>query len=130
MAMAAQPQIAAGEFRKPASTQAVNLKIAPAIQEGQARPLRETSDSDASPTETPEPPARPSDKAADMDASVSSKLTAVADQPQIAAGEFRKPASTQAVNFKIASEHGAAPVVLPSSSDSKPESNGPSPEND
>jgi len=127
MAMVAQPQIVAGEFRKPASTQAVNLKSAPAIQESQARPLRVTSDSDASPTETPEPPARPSDKAADMDASVSSKLTAAADQPQIAAGEFRKPASTQAVNFRIASEHGAAPVVLPSSSDSKPESNGPGP---
>jgi hypothetical protein len=73
MAMMAQPQIAAGEFRKPASTQPVNLKIAPAIQEGQARPLRETPDNDASPTETPEPPAHPSDKAADMDASVSSK---------------------------------------------------------
>ncbi len=127
MAMAAQPQIAAGEFRKPASTQAVNLRIAPAIQEGQDRTLRETLDSDASPTETPEPPAHPSDKAADMDASVSSKLTVVADEPRIAAGEFRKPASTQAVNFKIASEHGAAPVVLPSSADSKPESTGPVP---
>jgi hypothetical protein len=117
MAMVAQPQIAAGEFRKPASTQTVNLRIAPAIQEGQARPLRETSDRDVSPTETP-------DKAADTDASVSSKLTTVEDQPQIAAGEFLKPASTQAVNFEIASEHGVAPVVLPSSSDSKPESTG------
>jgi hypothetical protein len=124
MVMAAQPQIVAGEFRKPASTQTVNLKIAPAIQEGQAGPLRVTSDSDASPTETPEPPAQPSDKAADMNASVSSKLTAVADQPQIAAGEIRNPVSMQAVNFKIALEHGAAPVVLPSSSDSKPESTG------
>jgi len=127
MVVAAQPQIAIGEFRKPASTQAVNLKNAPAIQDGQARPLRETSDSDASPMETPEPLARPSDKTADMDASVSSKLTAAADQTQIAAAQFRKPASTQAVNFKIASELGAAPVVLPSSSNSKPESTGPVP---
>jgi hypothetical protein len=118
MAMAAQPQIAAGEFRKAESTQAVNLKIAPAIQEGQATPLRETPDSDASPTETPEPSAQPSDKAADMDASVSSKLTVMADQPQIAAGEFRKPASTQ---------HDEAPVVLSSSSNSKSESTGPVP---
>ncbi len=127
VAMAAQPQVAAGEFRRPASTRAVNFKITPPIQGGDARPLTETSDSNAFPTETPEPPAHPPDKAADKDASVSSKLTAVADQPQIAAGEFRKPASTQAVDFKIASEHGAAPVVLPSSSDSKPESTGPVP---
>jgi hypothetical protein len=127
MAMMAQPQIAAGEFRKPASTQAVNLKIAPAVQGGQARPIGESSDSDASLTETPEPFVAPPDKAADTDASVSSLLTTVADQPQIAAGEFRKPASTQTAEFKIASEHGAAPVVLLSSSDSRPESTGPVP---
>ena len=127
MAMMAQPQIAAGEFRKPASTQAVNLKIAPDVQEGQARPIGESSDSDASLTETPEPFVAPPDKAADTDASVSSLLTTVADQPQIAAGEFRKPASTQTAEFKIASEHGAAPVVLLSSSDSRPESTGPVP---
>ena len=122
--VAAQPQVAAGEIRKPASTQAVNFINAPTIQGGETKPLTATSDSDGSPTETPKPFVGPPVKAADTDAPVSSTFTTVAAQPQVAADEFGKPASTQAVNSKIASEHDVAPVVLPSSSDSKPESTG------
>jgi hypothetical protein len=118
------PRVAAGEFRKPASTQAVNFKVAPAGQEGGAKPLTDASKSDASPTETPKPLEDPPVKATDIDSSVASTLLAMAAQPQAAADEADKPASTQAVNFKIPSEHGAAPVVLSSSSDSKPESAG------
>jgi hypothetical protein len=124
MATAVQPQIAANEFRKPASTQAVSLKIAPTIQDGQGMPLRDTSDSDGSPAETTDPSVHPQDMASDIDATVSGKLTTVADQPQVAAGESRESGSTQSVNFKIASEQGTAPVVLPTSSNSKPESAG------
>jgi len=149
-----RPQIAAGESREPASTQAVNSKIVPAAPEGKPLPSTKTSSSDTSATETPTPLVAPLNNA----------LLSVPTRPQIGAGELREPASTQAVNSKIvpvgqkagpqsftktsssdvpisstlttviaqpkvaaASETGKGSVMARSSSDSKPESAGPVP---
>ena len=71
------PRIAAGDFHKPATTQAVDLKIAPAIQGVEARPLTEISDNEASPTERPKSFVGPPVKAADIDASMASTLVAM-----------------------------------------------------
>ena len=85
MAVMAQPRIAAGESRKSASTQAASFKNALVGQGGKALSLTEISDNDASPMETPKALANPPGKA-----------------PRIVTGEFHKPATTQAVNLKIA----------------------------
>ncbi len=120
-----QPQVAARESGKSSFTQATNIENEPPVRVEEAMPLTETSASDALTTETPKSLAAPTGNVAETDASLSSTLTAVAAQPQIAAAGFREPASAQAVNYNINSEDGVAPSALPSSSDSKPESAGP-----
>jgi hypothetical protein len=108
-AMAGQAQIIADEFRKPATAEAVNPQVAPKAGAKQASAI-----------ETPERPAPQSDKAADLDAPVSSKLTVADNQVQTADGEEGKAPALQADDGKVAPKVDEAKVELPFSPAGKP----------
>jgi hypothetical protein len=113
-AMAGQPQIIAHEFRKPATTQPLNSEVVP-----------ETEEKKASAMETPERPARLSDKAADLEPPVSSKLAEAGNQVQTVDEEVGQAPALQNVNSEVAPKGDAAKVELPPSPANNPQDSEP-----
>ncbi len=79
-------------------------KDLPSGQRGQAKPLAETANKEASLAEVPKASIDSPVKTTDEGILAASTMTAMAGQPQIIANKFRKPATAQAVNSNVVPE--------------------------